>query len=226
MDLNIKDVSELLNVSEETIRNWVSSGQIPAYWLNRQYWFNRLEIENWMVSRKMPKKQEDDSITESQNKGGTQQFSLSRALHNGEVLRDVAGSSKEEVIRNSAALFSGKLGLDVDLVTELLLDRENLMSTALDHGLAVPHPRELLMRGQVDRLIIVFPKNPIDFGALDGQPVTVLFFLFSSQDKRHLHLLAKIAHLSGREESRNFLLTRPEKEVLLTFIKSWEGNLS
>lgn len=226
MDLNIKDVSELLSVSEDTIRRWISLGQIPAYWLNRQYWFNRLEIENWMVTRKMPQGEKEEGHVELQGKGGTQHYGLSRAIYNGDVIRDVEGTSKEEIIRNSAELFSGKLGLDGDLVAELLLDRENLMSTALDHGLAVPHPRELIMRGQVDRLIVVFPKHPVDFGALDGRPVEMLFFLFSSQDKRHLHLLAKIAHLSGQEKNRNFLLSRPEKEPLLNFVKSWEENLS
>mgnify|MGYP003330610149 CR=1 FL=1 len=48
MDLKIKDVAELLNVSETTIRRWLVGGQIPAYRLNHQYRFSRLEIENWM----------------------------------------------------------------------------------------------------------------------------------------------------------------------------------
>jgi PTS system nitrogen regulatory IIA component len=75
-------------------------------------------------------------------------------------------------------------------------------------------------------IIAVFPKEPIDFGALDGKAVHALFFLFSSQDKKHLQLLAKIAHLSANPEALQFLQSKPDKEALMTFIRSWEGTIS
>lgn len=55
MDLKIKDVADLLNVSETTIRRWLSDGKIPAYRINHQYRFNRLEIEDWVMSQKLDK---------------------------------------------------------------------------------------------------------------------------------------------------------------------------
>src|SRR5579872_484768 len=58
MDLKIKDVAELLNVSETTIRRWLIDGKIPAYRLNHQYRFSRIEIENWMMSCKLQQSQE------------------------------------------------------------------------------------------------------------------------------------------------------------------------
>ena len=238
MDLKIKDVAELLHVSEITIRRWLASGQIPAYRLNHQYRFSRLEIENWMMACKLKQDKGFSAFGSDQegippveesvvlSKGGPQQFSLYRAIHQGDVLVDVEGETKEEVIQNGARSFSQNLGLDVELVSELLLDREKLMSTALNQGIAVPHPRELILKGQVDKVVIAYPKSPIDFGALDSQPVHTLFFLFSSQDKRHLHLLAKIAHLSSHKETREFLKTKPKKEALLAFIKSWEARIN
>ena len=56
MDLKIKDVAELLSVSETTIRRWVNDGKIPAYRLQQQYRFSRSEIENWMVSCRLQSK--------------------------------------------------------------------------------------------------------------------------------------------------------------------------
>ena len=114
---------------------------------------------------------------------------------------------------------------DEDLVVDLLLDREKLMSTAFNQGIAVPHPRELIMQGQSDKIVVAFLKNPLDFGALDGLPVHTLFFLFSSQDKNHLHLLAKIAHAASQSTFIQFLKTKPSKEGLLSFIRSWESSL-
>ena len=53
MDLKIKDVAELLNVSETTVRRWLKDGKIPAYQLNHQYRFSRGEIEDWMMKCKL-----------------------------------------------------------------------------------------------------------------------------------------------------------------------------
>lgn len=240
MDLKIKDVAELLNVSETTIRRWLAGGQIPAYRLNHQYRFSRLEIENWMMSCKLKKEESfstmgrnekedlsaEDSFELPLAKAGTQQFSLFRALHKGAVLTNVPGNTKEEIIRAGAKAASLKLGLEEDLVAEFLLEREKLMPTALNHGVAIPHPREFIVKGQGDMVIALFPENPIDFGAMDGEPVHCLFFLFSSQDKRHLHLLAKIAHLAAYSEAAPLLRSHPEKETLMSFIRSWESTLN
>lgn len=231
MDLKIKDVAELLHVSEITIRRWLASGQIPAYKLNHQYRFSRLEIENWMMSCKLKQEKgfsafgEKEEEAGSSHKAGLQQFNLFRAINQGDVLCGVAGETKEEVIQNCARQISADLGLDGDLVAELLLDRERLMPTALNHGIAVPHPREFILKDQKDRVVVVFPKKPVDFGALDGLPVHTLFFLFSSEDKKHLHLLAKVAHLSSSEEALEFLRSKPSKETVLSYIKQWEAKI-
>ena len=118
-----------------------------------------------------------------------------------------------------------KLQLDAEVLSELLIDREKLMPTALNNGIAVPHSRECLEQIPFDLISIVFLNKPIDYGALDGKPVHTLFFLFASDDKIHLQLLAKIAHLSSNPQTLAFLKTRPDKTALLEFIRDWETNL-
>lgn len=229
MDLKLKDVAELLNVSEATVRRWISDSQIPYYRLNNQYRFSRNEIENWVLSCKQggdfsPFKTEDsEPIKESL---GTQQFGLYRAIHKGGVYKDVPGSTKEEVIRAAVDQIAADICLDEEVITELLLDREKLMPTALSNGVAVPHTRDFLLQESFDVVAVVFPKEPIEYGALDGRPVDVLFFLFACDDKRHLHLLAKIAHLSSKAENLSYLRTHPSKAKLLEYIKEWESNLN
>lgn len=232
MDLKIKDVADLLNVSETTIRRWLTDGKIPAYKINHQYRFNRLEIENWVMGQRVNHPphsntlhEKKESSSETQTKGGRKQFSLYRAAHQGEILTDIAGTTKEEVIRGTMQRIAKNLNLDPEIASELLLQREKLQSTALNHGIALPHSRESIIRAGKDAVFIVFPHQPLDYGALDGEPVHTLFFLFASDDKNHLHLLAKIAHLSIQEETREFLKTCPSKEKLLLFIKEWEGSI-
>ena len=234
MDLKIKDVADLLNVSETTIRRWLSENKIPAYKINHQYRFSRIEIEDWVMSQKLGNKKDvvpSESLNaipenEEQTSGaGRKQFSLYRAIHKGGVFHDVLGETKEEIIRTAMQGMAGDLNLDADVITELLLDRETLQPTALDHGIGIPHTRDCLLDAGQNVVSVVFPKIPIAYGALDGEPVHTLFFLFAGDDKRHLHLLAKIAHLSSQPRTLELLRSKPSKAKLLEYILNWEGGI-
>ena len=188
MDLKIKDVADLLNVSETTIRRWLSDGKIPAYRINHQFRFSRIEIEDWVMAQKLgrsngvspfnePPKKSSETEKGSNAKGGSKQFSLYRALHKGNVITDVPGNTKEEVIRNTMKRVAKDLNLDAEVLTDLLLDRENLQPTALNNGIGIPHTRDFLLNDHHDAVVIAFPQKAIPYGALDGKPVHTLFFL-------------------------------------------------
>ncbi len=162
MDLKIKDVAELLNVSETTIRRWLSDGKIPAYRINHQYRFSRIEIENWMMSCKLKSHEEGSSpfketqiyppldesdSAEASVRGGMQHFCLYRAVHQGDVFSNVPGTTKEELIRWTTKAIAQKLSVDAEVLSELLLDREKLMPTALNQrDRSSPYARFLAQR--------------------------------------------------------------------------------
>ncbi len=224
MDLTVADVSKFLQVSEEAIRNLTKEGKIPAYQLNNDYRFNREEIEEWMLRFVH---QEDLKINPKEHPvGGLQQFNLYRAIHKGLVLNDVVGGSKEEVIQNCMEIISKQLDVDAEVLTNLLLDREKLMSTALNRGVAVPHTRDFLLSRAYDVVAIVYLKKPIEYGALDGKKVHTLFFLFACQDKRHLNLLAKVAFFCHQAENLEILKNQPNKKELLRVVRSWESSVN
>lgn len=216
MDLKIKDVAELLSISPTTVRRWLGEGKIPAYRLNGQYRFSRSEIEDWVLKQKMGFKEEETPAP------GNNQFSLYRALYRGDCL-SLPGSSKQEVIAGAMHHMADRFELDKEVLTELFLEREELMPTALGEGIGVPHTRDFLLNTHFDVILIVYPEQPLDYGALDGQLVHTLFCLFACDDKRHLHLLAKIAHLVSSDKVRAFLRTKPSKERLLEYVKHWES---
>jgi len=226
MDLTIKDVADLLNVSKATIEQWIVEATIPCYRIDDQYRFSRIEIEDWVLKKQAEDFPFNNSSEKNSESAGNQQFSLYRAIHKGGVFHQVSGSDKIEVIRNTMATVAKDLNLDADVLAELLIDRENLQPTALGHGIGIPHTRDSFLNSMHDRVIIAFPEQPLkDYGALDGEPVHTLFFLFACNDKRHLHLLAKIAHLSNLTATHELLKTKPNKVKLLEYIKEWESNI-
>lgn len=227
MDLKIKDVAELLSVSENTVRRWLQSGKIPAYRLNRQYRFSRLEIQNWVMSQKIAS-QEQQHVPEQAmplDNHGQQAFSLLRAINRGGILHSIKGADKREIIRNTMCTVADRLDLDPDAISNMLLERERLAPTALNNGVAVPHTRDFLLHGEEDAIVVVFLKEPIDYGALDRQPVSILFFLFAHSDKEHLRLLARIAHLCNQPSAIAMLKGQPDAKSCLQWIRDWEAKL-
>src|SRR3990167_9867885 len=113
MDLKLKDVADLINVCETTLYRWASEGKIPAYRLNRQYRFSRPEIEDWLMQQKLGVHEEESSVK------GNMQFSLYRALYRGDVLENVAGSTKEEVFASALKYMADRFDLDADVLGDL-----------------------------------------------------------------------------------------------------------
>ncbi len=233
MDLKIKDVAELLRVSETTVRRWLAdtkkNDRFPAYLINHQYRFNREEVERWVMRRRQGLADEGSFFLEESHpqavSSGSLQFSLYRALHKGAVVDHIPGKTKAEVIRATMDRVADSLELDAEGVAGLLLDRERLQPTALGYGMALPHTRDFLLNRAYDIVVVAYLDEPIDFEALDGQPVQTLFFLFASDDRRHLHLLAKTAYLVSQPSARQMLGLRPDKDSLLEYIKQWESSI-
>lgn len=225
MDLKFEDVTNLLHVSRNTLEKWMIKKQVPYYTISGNPRFNRQELEEWLMEsvandRELPFGESDDGAS-TWNK-----YCLYRAVHKGCVLTDVPVASKEEVIRYVMEKAALVLKINPEIVSDMLIERENLMSTALGDGIAVPHTRDFLLHDYTDAAVIAYLEKPMDWGAIDGTKTDTLIFLFACDDKRHLNLLAKVARLTTLEETKNHLKERPSKEDLLDSILSFEKKLS
>jgi nitrogen PTS system EIIA component len=104
-----------------------------------------------------------------------------------------------------------------------LLEREEMASTGIGRGIAIPHPRTPLDESMEEPVIITcFLENPVDFRAVDGFPVFVLFILLSPSVKTHLHLLSKLAFCVRDVSFVDFLKRIPNQEKLLEKVKNLE----
>lgn len=109
------------------------------------------------------------------------------------VFHDLAAASKKALFQTLANLAAERLGLDARHVAERLGERERLGSTGFGGGVAIPH-------GKIDNLthvVALFIKlaQPIEFAAIDGMPVDLVFLLLSPPGASvdHLKALARVS---------------------------------
>lgn len=104
-------------------------------------------------------------------------------------------SGKKQALQELAAKAAELTGQSERAIQEILLQREKLGSTAVGNGIAIPHGK----MAKLDRLFGLFARleRPIDFEALDGQPVDLIFLLLAPEaaGADHLKALARIARL-------------------------------
>ena len=118
-----------------------------------------------------------------------------------DVLVDVAAPSKVLLLQELAQRASDSLKLPAELISSALLKREELGSTGTGGGIAIPHARIPGLDKPFG--ILVRLKQPIDFDAIDDQPVDLLFLLLLpvASNKEQLNALASVARILRNPES-------------------------
>ena len=215
MNLTVRDIGRLLGVPEETVYRWLKEGAIPAYRIQEQYRFDRAEILEWATARGLslsPHLFDEPAPKDSAPPRGR----LAAALAAGKIHYGVGGSDRASVLREVVGLLPLPKEADRSFLLEMLLARENLGSTALGHGIAIPHPRfPVIVPPSPDLLALCFLERPIDFHAPDGEPVGTLFVLISSGVKGHLALLSRLAFALKDPDTMDLLKRKAEPDAIL-----------
>ena len=130
---------------------------------------------------------------------------LSNLLSVDQVQLNLEASSKKRVFEQAGILFETRLGLARSTIFDSLFAREKLGSTGFGNGIAIPHCRLAGCSVPVSALLRL--DAPVDFDAIDGAPVDLLFVLLvpEAATEEHLELLRQIAGLLDRAEVRERL---------------------
>ena len=111
------------------------------------------------------------------------------------VVADLKATSKKQALQELAKHASRLTGVHERRIFDVLLERERLGSTGVGQGIAIPHAR----LPEIDSLFGLFARlsSPIDFDAVDDQPVDLIFLLLApeSAGADHLKALARISRL-------------------------------
>ncbi len=224
MKLTVRDAAQLLNVTEKTIYRWIKQGVIPAYQISDQYRFNRAELLEWATSRRINVSPE---IFAEPNGSESPPPSLSEALKAGGVHYRVGGTDKASVLHAVVDMIKLPEEVDREFLYQVLLAREALGSTGVGEGIAIPHVRNPIVLHLSRPLVtLCFLERPIDFGAIDGQPVTTLFTLISPTVRAHLHLLSRLGYALRDPDFKNAILRQASRDEILEALRRVEISMA
>jgi PTS system nitrogen regulatory IIA component len=106
--------------------------------------------------------------------------------------------------------------VDRKFLLSVILARESLGSTGFGGGIAIPHVRNpIVLHIPWPMITLCFLETPVEFGAIDGQPVHTLFTLVSPTVQAHLHLLSRLTYGLRQPRFSVPVLEQAARETLL-----------
>ena len=149
--------------------------------------------------------------------------SLSAILTPECIRLDLAARSVREVLGEAALLLAHRHGLRADRLADALWEREQLASTALGMGVALPHARIKSLSEPKAAYLRLAP--PLPFDAPDARPVTDVFVLLVPEraNEQHLQLLAGVAECFAEPLLREQLHGLADPRVTWRTLTGWRG---
>ena len=198
--LTIEEVAKYLRVSERTVYDWAQKGEIPSGKIGTVWRFKKSEIEKWV----------NDRLSSGSKSTTANQAVQIRNILSPDRIVYITQSTKHDALVELAANLSSapQVKFAQELETEIL-KREELMSTAIGRGIAIPHVR---LSSVTDLVMSVgICKSPvIDFQTIDDVPVQLLIMIAASY---YLQTLSFLSSKLKNAELRDALLKSTDPEA-------------
>ena len=218
MKLTVKEAATLFNVSEKTIYRWIEQKALPAYRINKQFRFNQTELFEWAAAGRT--NITPDLLREPES-GSVPLPDPVQALAAGGIHYRVGGTDRDSVLRSVVELLRLPDHVDREFLFQVLLARESLGSTGIGDGIAIPHARNpIVLNVERPTITLCFLESPVDFNALDGQPVSILFTLINPTVRAHLHLLSRLAFMLNNKGFRDELKRQGSRDEIFAKARS------
>ena len=128
----------------------------------------------------------------------------------------VIAAGKKRLLETVSAMLADGTGGEGDrAIFDTLCGRERLGSTGLGHGVAIPHARSA--KAQIPAAVFLRLAEPVDFGALDGEPVDLVFALVVPDH------FAQLAEMFGDGPFRAQLRAAPDPAALYALLSDWQA---
>ena len=219
--LDLDEVAKYLHLAPADIEQRVKNREIPFEKRGDRIVFSKREIDAWASQRilGLPGQRLVDyhqQSTRHTRKILPHETILPEMLQSGAIASAMTSKTKASVLRDLVALAekTGNLG-DPKALLASLEEREELCSTAVPGGFALPHPRShepYLF--ETSFIVVGRPAQEIHFGAPDGQPTHLFFLICCQDDQLHLHALARLCLIVQKTSLLDQLREAPDAEAL------------
>ena len=210
--LTIEEVAKYLRVSERTVYDWAQKGEIPAGKIGTVWRFKKTDLEKWVSDRLSANK----LMPHSEN------IHLENIISPDRIIFLDFSSKRDALLALAENISTAPQIKNRQEVAQEILKREELMSTAIGRGIAIPHIR----LSSITDLVVsvgISKTDIIDFQALDDEPVRLLFMI-AAATSQHAYYLQALSFFSARlknKELRNALLaSKSPKEAYGILIES------
>jgi PTS system nitrogen regulatory IIA component len=147
-------------------------------------------------------------------------------LKAGGIVYRLGGSDKPSVLRGVVNILNLPEEVDREFLYQVLMARETLGSTGIGDGIAIPHVRNpVVLHVSKPTITLCFLDHPIDFRALDSQPVSTLFTLISPTVRAHLHMLSRLGFILQNQDFKAMLKGQASREDLMEALLHAETTL-
>ncbi|MGH7443635.1 MAG: PTS sugar transporter subunit IIA, partial [Longimicrobiales bacterium] len=135
----------------------------------------------------------------------------------------LAARSKEELLRELVGVITGSERKDQEDVLRAVREREAVLSTGIGHGVAIPHGKSAAVSEL--RMAAGRVSDPVEFDALDGQPVSLVFLLVGPESAAgpHIKALSRISRIVRRDDVRERLIAAQSAEEFLRALEDAEA---
>ena len=194
MILTLRELAEHLKVTDRTILRMLKTGQIQGVKIGGQWRFNGSQIDR-VFFPDGPLGSDDVPLSELTH--SQFEIPISRLVNENRIFLDMKATTVEEAINEltDVKLFNS-LVLDITDLRAKCLARENLLSTGVGNGIAVPHPRDPISTLQASGCVVIGRSSKgVDFKAPDGKPVDLFFLVCSQTIELHLHIMGRMSAL-------------------------------
>lgn len=223
MQLTVRDVSKCLDVSEGTVTRWIKQRGLPARYAAGQYRFHKAELLEWATINNVKVNLAFYDQLATEDEPG---LTLANAVEAGGIHYHLPDTSKDEALRALVEILPLPDDVDRELLLHLFLAREASASTAIGDGIAIPHVRNpIVLHVSMPMVTLAFLAQPVDFGAIDGKPVHVLFSIVSPTTRSHLQLLSRLSCALHDGQLRDTVVRQAPPEEILGEIRRVEAGM-
>ena len=224
--LTVRELATHLNVNERTVLKLVSEGALPGVKVGNQWRFRRAMIDTWLDDQMLgvvPHYPDPPKLASSPRL----LLGLSHCFQPNHIIPELAAKTKTTVIEELAA-HAHHLGLVRDKTWFVggLIERENVMPSALGNGVAFMHT---LRRNaeQIVRPFMVLGRSTegVDFDALDGKKTHLFFVLGLKYDELHMPWLHKLSQMLVQGNAVQAALAAPDMDTIFSVLTDAERKL-